>query len=207
MNDDIQRAKYFLQDVGYWCKDTAVMLSRRFVKAEIETDPLLIIAIVLVVVFFLGSAFWAVSIATCRRHNPVIAFLLGLLLPWVFPVVILFALDVKGERARRREEAKKQKEREEAAARKAAEERRAAEEALAKDIHAKWTQSYFEKISRRADGSPAGPFAVDFAGQALRVEQIVEAQPTLVLVEFKDERGDLQRMRIPFAKIDRWEDC
>ncbi|NMA46694.1 MAG: hypothetical protein GX945_09045 [Lentisphaerae bacterium] len=207
MHDDIMRAKYFLQDLSYWCKDTTALLSRRFVKAEIEADPLLIIVIALVVVFFLGSAFWALSIASSRRHNPQIAFLLGLALPWVFPLLILFTMDVKGERARRRQEAREQKERDEAAALRAEEERRAAEEALAKDFHAKWTQSYFEKLARKADGSPAGPFAVGFAGQTLRVEQIVEVQPTLVLVEFKDAHGEIQRMRIPFAKIDHWENC
>lgn len=207
MRDDIMRIKYFLQDLGYWCKDTTVLLNRRFVKAEIEADPLLIIAIALLVVFFLGSAFWAVSIASCRRHNPHVAFLFGLVLPWFFPLLILFTLDVKGERARRREEAKKRKEREEVSARQAEEERRTAEEALANDFRAKWTQSYFEKLARKADGSPAGPFAVEFAGQELRVEQIVEVQPTLVQVEFKDAQGDMQRMRIPFAKIDRWESC
>jgi len=207
MNEDIERAKYFLQDVGYWCKDTAVILSRRFEKAEIEADPLVLLVLALVVVFFLGSAFWAASIATCRRYNPVVPFLFGLLLPWVFPVVILFALDIKGERARRRKEAQQQKEREEALVRKAEAERRAAEEALANDIHAKWTQSYFEQLARKADGRSAGPFTVDFAGQTMRVERILEAQSALVLVEFKDDHGVTQRVRIPYAKIDRWEDC
>lgn len=204
---DMDKVKYFLQDAGYWCMDTAKVLSRRFDKAEIEADPLIIAAIVFVVVFLFGSAFWSASIASCRRYHPVLPFLLGLALPWVFPVLILFALDVKGERARRREAAQAQRERDEAAARQAEAERRAKEEAMAKDSRARWSKEYFDQIARGADGLSAGPFDVEFAGQTLHVERIIEALPTLVLVEFKDAQGVNQRMRIPFAKIDRWEPC
>jgi hypothetical protein len=207
MYEDIARIKRFLQELAYWCQETIARLSYGFGRAEIEIDPLAIMAIILVSVFFLGSAFWAVSIASSRRHRPWPAFVLGLLLPWIFPLVILFAMDIKGERARRRQEAKELQEREEAAARKAEAERLKAEAAMSVDKRARWTQSHFEKLARKADGTAAGPFLVNFSGQELRVEQILEAHASLVLVEFQDEQGQTQRMRIPYAKIDSWENA
>ena len=75
------------------------------------------------------------------------------------------------------------------------------------DASGGWKRSYFEQIARDRDGKPAGPWDVKFNGVVLRIVRIVEAQDQLVVVEQLDDRGQTSRLRIPYAKIEAWQDA
>jgi len=48
---------------------------------------------------------------------------------------------------------------------------------------------------------------VQFNGVVLRIVSILEAQDELVVVEQLDARGQTSRLRIPYAKIEAWQDA
>ncbi|HOG50315.1 MAG TPA: hypothetical protein PKY10_06970, partial [Lentisphaeria bacterium] len=70
-----------------------------------------------------------------------------------------------------------------------------------------WKRSYFERIARDREGKPAGPWDVQFNGVVLRIVRIIEAQDELVVVEQLDARGQISRLRIPYAKIEAWQNA
>lgn len=180
-------------------------------KASFDYDFGVAFFIAAVIMFYLGSACWAASIAKCRRYNPILHFIAGLIIPWVYPLVILFALNIKGAKAMRiamAEERKKADEEEAERQRnialnsgKTVEELEAEKKVEEEDG---WTQARFTKMARNDDGSQAGPWDVVYGGRKVHVIHIVEALPEVVSVEFKDEKGNMVRMRIPYAKIESW---
>ena len=64
---------------------------------QVEFNPVYGGAMLLVFTVMLGSGCWAASIALSRRHSGWLHFLLGFFLPGLYPVVILFAMNLKGE--------------------------------------------------------------------------------------------------------------
>ena len=157
-----------------------------------------------IVIVLLASACWAASIAAARRHNAFLSFLLGLLFPWVYPLVILFTMNIPGkwDIAQQKREEKK------------AEVEALIEEAEKNDLQPdengvipyEPTPAYFNKIARNADGTPAGPWQVSFNGNLIVVTTIVEVLPEAVSVEFhQPDKKDVLKMRIPYIKIESWE--
>ena len=171
---------------------------------DVEYDIGAAVLVAVAIVVLLGSACWAASIAKCRRYNPVPHFILGIFIPWLYPLIILFALDIKGvkEMRARAEEERLAREAEEAERQKNIALNRKEEVEEVKGLG--WSQGYFEKISRKADGSDGGPWLVTYGGNTIRVLRIVEALPEVVNVEFEGEKGATMRIRIPYAKIESW---
>ncbi len=201
--------------IGYFSEQTQA--------AGIAVDPLLIVAMVLALTLWLGSGCWASSIASSRRHSAALHFILGLAVPWVYPLVIVFAMDIKGARARQRQQR-------DAAARDAAkddERRRVAEmvgrepaaaaagaEAAAGDLDADaddepqvFDKAYFESIARDDQGNPAGPWRVVFGDNEVKVLRILEPLPEVVSVEIAGRAGAPAKFRIPYARITVCEPC
>ena len=178
-------------------------------KADFAANGGTTLLIVLLSLFFLGSAFWAASIASARRYNPFLHFLLGLLLPWVWPLYMLLKFDLKGEKERKAAMAA------ESQAQKEAEAQRQKDltatlgvESAAEPDPAEvgFTPKYFESIARHKDGSKAGPWDIAFNGIALHVLTIEEVLPQVVKVNFMDEKAHISQMRIPYARIEYWRD-
>ena len=156
-----------------------------------------------IVIAVLASACWAASIACARRHNAFVSFLLGLLIPWIYPLVILFAMNIPGKW----DVTKKKKEEEKAVMEAAVAE---VEENTIKpdengEIPFEATPAYFNTISRTADGQPAGPWKVTFNGNVITVTKIIEILPEALSVEFHDSKSELKKMRFPYSKIESWE--
>lgn len=167
-------------------------------EARFETEALCICLAAVVVV--MASACWSASIAAARRHNVALHFLLGLILPVIYPVIILFAMNIPGKwdlSSQKQEETKQEEPEEEADTLKPDE---------SGNIPYEPTQAYFTKISRTDDGQPAGPWDVVFNGNKIVVTQIIEALPECINVAFYDaQRPEEQRtMRIPFTRIESW---
>ena len=189
------------------CKVVLGYVDESSKATAIEYDPAVTFTIAAVMLVLFGSACWAASIAKCRRYNPIPHFLLGLIIPWVYPLIILFALDIKGvKEMRAKAEAERlAKEAEEAERQKNIALNMGAEAQESEEENEGWTQAYFEKIARAADGSSAGPWIATYGGNTIRVLSIVEALPEVVSVEFEGEKGKTLKIRIPYAKIEAWE--
>ena len=65
--------------------------------AEIEPGWHFILRIFLLAAFFSGSAFLAATVAESRRHNVRYHFILGLVCPYIYPLVLAFILKTKLE--------------------------------------------------------------------------------------------------------------
>ena len=191
-----------------WLCDTTVKFYKATGKADFDCDFEVTFILAILVLLLLGSACWAASIAACRRHNAFVHFVLGLILPWIYPVFILFTLDVKGAKEMK---LALEKQKEEAEAAEAERQKNiqmnSGTEAKEEEPESEWNQARFEKMARNPDGSLAGPWDVKYGGRQVRVLHILEAFPEMVSVEFEDPSGNKLKIRIPYAKIESWEDA
>lgn len=201
-----------LTALGLKLRDIFMLFAKETQEAELSYDFNTQFWIIFWILFFFGSACWATSIASMRRHPPIIHFLLGLVLPWAYPLYILFTMDIYGEKERREaeqemiaqkqaEEEERQRIQEELNARKAA----INMEAGIQTNGQRWTQQYFNSISRDSEGRNAGPWKATVSGTEVIVLEIIEAEEELVYVVFKGYNDQPSKMRIPYAKIESWE--
>ena len=93
-----------LTALGLKLRDIFMLYAKETQEAELSYDPNLQFWIIFWILFFFGSACWATSIASMRRHPPILHFLLGLVIPWAYPIYILFTMDIYGEKERREAE-------------------------------------------------------------------------------------------------------
>lgn len=159
-------------------------------------ETMLLLGLLVVV---LGSALWAASIASARRHNPFLNFLLGLILPVIYPLFILFSMNIPDAWSFEKEHTAKANEPQTNAAAAEADE---LEAVPAGELTFEATPAYFNKISRDDDGNPAGPWTCVFAGNTITVRQILDVMPNCINVEFTDARPEPRKMRILYEKIE-----
>lgn len=187
--------------------------SKQTTAAGITVDWPLIVVLLVLLTLWLVSACWASSIASGRRHSPVLSFVLGLLAPYVYPIFILFAMDIKGAKER-------QQKQEAAKAKDAAveDERRHVAELLGREgggadgeaeeeVKPVFDTAYFERIARDEQGNPNGPWRVIFGGSEVKVLRILEPLPDVVSVEIETREGGRAKFRIPYARISECEPC
>lgn len=161
------------------------------------------------VLFLLFSGCWAMSIAIVRRHEHAWLFLLlGIFVPIISPIYLLFNLPIYGD-----EEMKLQLRRQTIAkkAEQAEAERQERERLLAENpnnaIFLQWNKDVMNKMAKKPDGKPAGPWIVTFNDEKMRVERIIEAFDEFVQVEVSGSRdGAKVDIRMPYLKISAWED-
>lgn len=157
------------------------------------------IAALVILTLLLASAFWAASIASARRHNAILSFVLGLVLPVAYPLVILFTMDIPGkwDFAAEEEKASKGQQPQEAAP-----DDSEATPGNVGELPFEPTPDYFSKIARDDEGKPAGPWECVFAGNRITVLQILDVLPNCISVEFRDARPEARKMRILYEKIE-----
>jgi hypothetical protein len=188
-------------------------------KAGIELDPLIIGLLLAVIALWLFSGCWASSIASSRRHSPLLHFFLGLCAPFVYPLLILFAMDIRGarERGRKQEAAKAKDQQVEEEKRRVAEmvgreltempdgqPGQAEPEAPAPEV---FNAEYFTRIARDEQGNFTGPWRVVFGSNEVRVLRILEPLAEVVSVEIEARDGAKAKFRIPYARITVCEPC
>jgi hypothetical protein len=167
------------------------------------------VLLVLATTILIGSGCWAASIALSRRHSGWLHFLLGALMPGIYPLVIMFAMGLKGERKRKKQRAAERRARE-----KEEEEKRLVmeiqgiqpQEEPVEEDEGEFNAQYFERIARDASGNKAGPWKVNFAGADIIVQEILDVQADFVLVEMTGREGTNEKMRIPYSKVESWRD-
>jgi hypothetical protein len=192
--------------------------AERTAKAGIQIDPLIIALLLGVIALWLLSGCWASSIASSRRHSPVLHFFLGMCAPFGYPLFILFAMDIKGakERERKHQAAKEKDQAVEDEKRRVAEmvgrELTETPDAPAAPpepvvVEKVFNAEYFTGIARDEQGNFAGPWRVVFGGSEVKVLRILEPLPEVVSVEIETRDGGKAKFRIPYARITACEPC
>jgi hypothetical protein len=195
--------------------------SDRTAAADITLDWPLIVFLLALMTAWLLSGCWASSIASSRRHSAALSFVLGLLAPFAYPITILFIMDIKGAKQRRKKqeevkakEAAAQDERERLAdmvgREMLTEDPEAEAEAKAKAEQAPervFNSDYFERIARDEQGNPTGPWRIIFGGNEVKVTRILEPLEDVVSVEIETREGGRAKFRIPYARITECEPC
>jgi len=177
----------------------------RTVEAGINPDPEILLILVVVLTVWLGMACWASSIAAARRHSPKLHFVIGLAIPLVYPLVILFAMDVKGARARQKQiEAEEIERLEEERLRELAARGDGADAASKGEGEADtiFDMAFFKRIAHDEDGQSTGPWLIRYANSEVIAPTIVDTLDHAVVIEIHQEGKDqLQKIRIPYAAI------
>lgn len=202
-NDFSSYANDFLDKVQDYIRDFFYIVDEKGNVGDARFDALTLTILCAAVILALGSACWAASIASARRHNPILHFALGLIIPWLYPLIILFAMDIPGKWDFVSQ--KDEKPAENAPAEEETAQEETAEAQPLEDIPFEPTQAYFSKIWRNAEGQPAGPWNCVFNGNPIVVTEILDILPECLIVMFYDKKpGDLHKMRFPYSKIDNW---
>lgn len=182
--------------------------AERTTEAGVEVDPLILIGLVVILTIWLGSGMWASSIAASRRHSGKLHMAGGLLIPYLYPLIIMFALDIKGTKERERQkvadEEKRQAEEEE---KKRIAEMMGRAEAEAEEQEQSFTPEYFDSIARDEEGNPTGPWRIVFGDTEVKALRIIEPLPEALSVEIEGRDGEPQKFRIPYSRITECEPC
>ncbi|MDX9981226.1 MAG: hypothetical protein RBU25_14465 [Lentisphaeria bacterium] len=197
----------YLTMVLEWLMGKAHFFAGETAEADIALDPFVLIALVLLATLAMISGFWAGSIAASRRHAMWLHILLGMALPFAYPVAILFTLDLHG--AKEREQAKREKE-ETAKAEQAERERvaqlagrQAKEEAANAPVS--YDRDYFKKIARDESGQLTGPWLIRYKDHNICALHIVDCLDEVLVVEIETPGGDRQRIRVRYVLIESCE--
>lgn len=197
-----------------WLGDKFMVIARFCLEKLLAEDvsfkfPAAVL-LLLISTILIGSGCWAASIALSRRHSGWLHFLLGAFLPGGYPLIIMFAMGLKGERQRKKKMAAERlaREKEEEEKRRVLELQGLQEQAEQKEEEPEdaFNARYFEKIARDADGNKAGPWKVSFAGSEIVVQEILDVQADFVLVEMTGREDKNEKIRIPYSKIESWHD-
>ena len=70
-----------------------------------------------------------------------------------------------------------------------------------------FNQARFMALVRNVDGTSSGPWKVVFSGNTMHVIKILEVLPELVSVTVQGDDGKTFTMRIPYAKMESWENA
>ena len=207
--DFIDRCFEICKNIGNRCWTIISGYMQSTHEADFDYDLGVAFMLALIILFFVGSACWAASIAACRRYMQIPHFLLGLVLPWIYPAVILFALDIKGQKQMRlaAEQERLEREAAEAERQKNIALNTAGQEVAEKVENTGFNQERFMAIFRNVDGTNPGPWNVVFSGNEMHVIRIIEVLPELISVEVQAENGQTFTMRIPYAKMESWENA
>jgi hypothetical protein len=136
-----------------------------------------------------GSGALSSSIAEGRLRGRQLHFLLGMLMPVIYPVLALFVLPRK---TYEKEEATEMRMMGNAA-------ETASDDEY--DTQSALNYDFFHASMFDTTGNPRGPFIMVVDNVELRVERIAEVMPKIVVLETVNSDGNLQTMRLPFGRI------
>ena len=66
----------------------------------------------------------------------------------------------------------------------------------------RFNPEYFHRIAFDENGQPLGPWRIFYSGNEMNVNKIVDILPEVIVVETEGAGGKVQRMRIPYTKIE-----
>ena len=182
-----------------------------------------LILLAIAVTAYVGAAAWAATVAEVRREDPGRHFLRGLLIPFVYPFVLLrltprpvFVPEAEAEKPQVRAKAlamPKMVRGVDRPGRVAADVAPAAgaETSVAPaatpalsatDVQPTYDEAYFRRLKEDSLVSVAAPCVVRYGGMEVEARIVVDVFPQNVTLEVRQAGGSVQRMRIPYAKIE-----
>lgn len=178
-------------------------------QAQVDADPGLVMFLLLALTIWLGSGCWAGSIAAMRRRSAKLHFLLGLAVPYLYPVAILFMLDIKGAHARGAHQKTAPEPGSDPSAVGSADFDSGAEPPLpedsatilAQESETVFDRQYFKRIALDEDGNATGPWRIRYNDAEVVARKICDALPHAVVIEAPGIGDKVQRLRIPYDKI------
>lgn len=167
--------------------------------AGLQTNPVTLLLLIGGITIWLGAACWAASIAEARLYSPKLHFFAGLFLPILYPIILLFAMDVKYQKTAAGTDSGTA-----AAPEQAPEEDGDAPEEDEEENVPEFDQDYFKEISRDENGNFVGPWRITFGDNEAVAQKIVDPLPHVVVIETvpSGSKGKPQRLRIPYGKIE-----
>ncbi|HBC86616.1 MAG TPA: hypothetical protein DCZ94_06660 [Lentisphaeria bacterium] len=204
---------YFLRDFIFgWLTAFIAFLGSiydRAVENGLNPEWGSIIAVSIVIAFFLGSPFASATLAEISGKNRLIHFLLGLVLPWIYPVYMFIMLA--------KQPAKTLEEKPDEKAGDTGDDK--ALDGELPESHLKYeyqeesmsdtspelapvmNQQYFARIASDESGNALGPFILELNdGRVVEVSKISSTLPDVVILEVV-EGGRSNTIRFPYSKI------
>ena len=139
-----------------------------------------IITGIIIILIVFASAFWSAQLAEMDRKKRFTHFLVGLFIPWMYPLIIYKAINTSSKSVDDTIIVEQKEEMTE-------------NEKIAK---------LFAKIAIDENGEPQGPFIFNLTDNtALKVNLITEVKDSLIVVEAITSEGERQKLRVPFSYI------
>lgn len=176
------------------------------VRAGLNPDWTSLLTFSMLIAFLLGSPFAAATMAELRGKKRFFHFMLGLFLPWIYPVYMFIRLikepakeiHVKQNETLADDEKNVLGEVPESHLKYEYED---GKEAPSIDNAPVMEQKYFARIASDEAGNPLGPYVLElYDGRIVEVSRIADALPNVVILEVV-EGGRSNTIRLPYAKI------
>ncbi len=190
---------------------------KSFLSKELDIYPDFPFMVVLALVgaVILGSGFYAAALAEEKEHNRLVHFLLGLLLPWVYPIAIYGPVRGAAKKKKKSSAPKREEPQEsppgvvEYAETESRRLRHMTRDELVDTISRsqsvediEFTQRTFTTLAAAKFGESAGPYYFKLVdGNVIKVRAIAEIQPTFLVVEIESGEGKARTLRLLYAKI------
>ena len=204
--------------------ETVIDFAMMAVYARVVPDWHFILQAFLIAAFFFGSAFLAAMIAESRRHKMKFHFMLGLLIPYIYPLFMALRIKTAQEKVDIEEEfdplsglsntmserlkdiQKGQNDKHDKRVKRVIPEKQEDEavEAVEEEKPA-FSQRYFQEVAVDSSGAKAGPFnLVVLNDSQFKVCQIKNIQADMASFEV-DVNGKIKNIRIKYDNIKTFE--
>lgn len=195
-------------------------------RADALPSPLMLAAVPMIIWIYFASAFLSASIAEKRRRNRLFHFIGGMILPAVYPALIAQLShsgeeevedrkDVELERRKRSATELTRKFREVAGSGQDDETQTVADDESQEDCAAtddmeisasapvaQYDRLFFASISTNDDGTPAGPFLINFDdGRQVAAQKIIDVGEQVLILEILTPAGAMRTLRVNYDKI------
>lgn len=175
--------------------------------AGVHPSLAMVIFLTILVAVALGSAFLSADIAEKRERNRVTHFLLGLLLPWFYPLSFSQFIRAPAQKAdldaleKAREGELPESMIEGVGTGAFNQARRIISDSQEMRI-TQFDQQTFRTAAFNEFGEARGPFKIDLTdGNSVEVSRILDALDNVLLLELIDEAGKPKKLRIPYEHI------
>ena len=206
------------------------LLNELIKNVNVEPDLAVLLILAIIGAVIIGSGFYSAALAEQKEHNRLVHFIIGVLVPWLYPVFIYGSKPVgkKGRKPQQQAAAPKKEEPIESAVAHQEEEtegmaekpasvelteshssRRMSRKEVIESLTThhgvtdiEFTQRTFTTIAAEKFGNSAGPYYFKLVdGNVLTVKSISEMLPNMLVVDISTGDGQTRKLRLHYSKI------
>ena len=181
----------------------------------VKIDSVSIIGFIFLILIICGSGMAAATLAELKFRNRPVNFVLGIILPVIYPALIYFAMSTNEKNKIINKKVKKEVAPEKEIPASGIKKYKKNKEDDLEDIiqnNEEMNQLFFANIAKDESGAPRGPFFLELDdGQILEISKIVEPLQNVVSVQIGDD-DKAKKIRLPYERIkscvtkDMWND-